>query len=61
MPALLIDCPETGKPVHTGINLPESAFESSTLQNNTTDCPHPDCPEDTHAWDKEDAYLEEGG
>lgn len=61
MAKLIIDCPNTGKPVFTGIDLPKSTLESTTLENNTTDCPHLDCPEDTHTWDKEDAYLEGEG
>lgn len=61
MAKLIIDCPNTGKPVSTGMDLPKSTFESTTLENNTTDCPHPDCPEDTHTWNKEDAYLEGEG
>lgn len=59
MANLMIDCPETGRSIHTGMDLPRSAFESVTLQNNTTDCPHSDCPEDSHTRDKGDAYFED--
>jgi len=57
----MINCPETGRPVHTGMNMSEDAYQSATLENNTITCPHPDCPEDSHTWDEADAYLKDDG
>lgn len=55
MPNVMIKCPETNKPVSTGIAMDEKSFNSSTLSNNNVQCPH--CGK-MHTWQKEDAYLE---
>lgn len=54
MPQLLIDCPETLLPVKTGMSVSRESFDTVTLKNNATDCPH--CGQ-MHRWDKEDAYF----
>jgi hypothetical protein len=56
MARLMITCPNTGEPVFTGIDLPESVLESAELRDNGVGCPH--CGQ-THVWSKEDAYLED--
>lgn len=55
MARLMIDCPVTGKPVFTGIDMPAQALENATMIDNKVTCPH--C-RDTHVWQKEEAYLE---
>jgi endogenous inhibitor of DNA gyrase (YacG/DUF329 family) len=56
MARLMIRCPQTGKPVFTGMDMPPAAFDRATLESNTVRCPH--CGE-PHTWQKADAYLEE--
>lgn len=52
MPMLMIKCPKTGKPVPTGINMPQESLDSSTLESNTIGrCPA--CGE-SHTWGKRD-------
>lgn len=55
MPRIMIKCPTTGKPVPTGMDFDRQTFENATLTNNATGCPH--CQQ-THTWNKADAYLE---
>lgn len=52
---VMIRCPETGKPLSTGLSMDAGSFESSTLENDSVECPH--CGK-THTWSKEDAFLE---
>ena len=58
MPQLLIDCPETGRPVYTGLNLDWFAFESTDLAETALQCP--ECG-GRHVWSKADAYLRADG
>lgn len=57
MPALMIRCPTSGKPVDTGIALSKDAFHDprTVMDNNETSCPH--CQQ-IHIWGKKDAFLE---
>ena len=57
MPAILITCPATGKPVDTGIYLDTLSFENpaTIMEQNIVVCPH--CGQQ-HTWDKKDAYPE---
>lgn len=50
----MIECPETGKPVSTGMAMDKKSFQSSVLKNNTLKCPK--CGK-KHTWDKKDAFL----
>jgi endogenous inhibitor of DNA gyrase (YacG/DUF329 family) len=55
MGMIVIVCPNTGKPVNTGIAMPRAAFESSAFENNSVGpCPH--CGQ-THVWSKKDALV----
>lgn len=58
MAQVLIDCPETGKPVATGWDLDWSGLEAAEIESQTLDCPI--CGK-THRWTKEDAYLRADG
>ena len=54
---VMITCPNTGKPVPTGIGMNKASWATTTLADNTVgECPH--CGQ-THTWSKEDAYLED--
>ena len=54
MSRLLITCPETGKPVYTGLNMEWLNLEASELGENVLDCPA--CGR-RHSWTKQDAFL----
>jgi hypothetical protein len=56
MAKVMIRCTETNEPVYTGLSLDEDSFESRDLGTNSVWCPH--CGQE-HAWDKEDAELED--
>lgn len=58
MPQVMITCPETGKPVYTGMNFDWYAFEWIQVPDSTIECPK--CGE-VHQWDKTDAYLRADG
>lgn len=58
MAQLLIDCPETGRPVATGWDLDWSGFEAAEIEPQTLDCPACGQP---HRWTKEEAYLRADG
>jgi len=54
---VMINCPETGTPVATGISMERVSFAPSILENQVLhNCPI--CGRD-HFWSKEDAFLEE--
>ena len=55
MPRVLIECPETGELIPTGVELKEEEFAASNLRNKRVDCP--ECGR-THVWQIEDAILE---
>lgn len=53
---ILITCPNTGRPLSTGMVMDRRSFASSVLLNNSVGpCPH--CGQ-IHSWSKEQAYLE---
>jgi hypothetical protein len=57
MRRLMITCPETQKPLPTGISMDEATFTDPTsrLGHHATSCPH--C-QGVHRWSKADAVLE---
>ena len=57
MATVMIRCPETGKALPTDLVMTKSQFETSTLENNTVNCPH--CGQN-HTWSKDDVWLEAG-
>ena len=54
MPRVMIDCPETRKPVYTGNNFSWLAFDALALEERELHCP--ECGR-WHRWKKSDAYL----
>ena len=58
MSRLLITCPETGKPVYTGLNMEWYALEAAQLGEQELDCP--ECGQ-RHRWTKRDATLQADG
>ena len=58
MPQVMIMCPETGKPVYTGMNFDWWSFESVQLPKSSIACPK--CGE-VHEWEKTDAFLQADG
>lgn len=58
MSRLLINCPETGKPVYTGLNMEWYALEALELGEQELDCP--ECGR-RHCWTKHDATLQADG
>lgn len=57
MGQVVIDCPDTGKPLSTGMSMPKETFESSSFDNNSVGpCPH--CKK-MHTWSKADARVQE--
>lgn len=58
MSRLLITCPETGKPVYTGLNMEWYALEAAQLGEQELDCP--ECGR-RHRWTKQDAILQSDG
>jgi hypothetical protein len=56
MTRLMMNCPETGKPIYTGIVLPKRMFDVIRMPA-TTISPCPAC-ENEHAFQKDDVYLE---
>jgi endogenous inhibitor of DNA gyrase (YacG/DUF329 family) len=55
MANVVIKCPKTGKLVPTGMNMDEASFKSSSMTNNSFNCPA--CGE-THTWNKDQASLQ---
>jgi endogenous inhibitor of DNA gyrase (YacG/DUF329 family) len=56
MAMVMVKCPNTGKPVPTGIGMSKESFASSTLESNSFSCPA--CGS-MHTWSKRDAFLQE--
>jgi endogenous inhibitor of DNA gyrase (YacG/DUF329 family) len=52
----MIQCPQTGKPVFTGVQMSRGSFQHAKLEGNDVPCPH--CGA-THAWSMKNAFLEE--
>lgn len=51
---VMIDCPNQGEPLFTGIAMDEQSFKTATLENNSIYCAHCNVQ---HPWSKADAYL----
>ena len=58
MSQVLITCPETKRPVYTGLNYEWSQFDAVELPPQSLKCPQ--CGK-THQWAKTDAYLRADG
>ena len=58
MPRVLIQCPETGRPVYTGMNFDWLTFDSLQLGEKSIDCP--ECGK-RHVWTRQDAILQADG
>jgi endogenous inhibitor of DNA gyrase (YacG/DUF329 family) len=58
MPQVLINCPETGRPVYTGMSYDWFSFDAAVLVEPSFKCPQ--CGH-THSWKKTDAYLRADG
>ena len=58
MPRVMITCPETEKPVYTGMNFDWFSFESTKIALKSIFCPN--CGKE-HSWGRNDAYLESDG
>lgn len=56
MAIIMIKCPKTGKDISTGMAMDKASFQSSSLSQNITSCPH--CG-NQHTWDKKDAWLQD--
>lgn len=56
MAHIVIKCPNTGKPVPTGVDMDKKGFESAQLSGNSFQCPA--CG-NMHTWDKKDAWVQE--
>jgi len=55
MAVVMINCPDTGKPLSTGLSMDRQGFRTSQLSSNTVGpCSH--CGK-SHTWNKKDAYL----
>ena len=55
MARVMIACPDTGKPIYTGMSCDEVTFEASQLTDKSVLCP--ECGQ-VHTWNKQDAYVE---
>ena len=58
MARVMIHCPETGKPVFTGMTFDWSSFETTRIGIRSVRCS--ECGE-KHTWMRRDAYLDEDG
>ncbi len=58
MSQVLITCPETGRPVYTGMNFEWSTFETLDLPEQSLKCP--ECGK-IHAWTKSEAFTRADG
>ena len=54
MARVMIECPETHKPVYTGNNFSWMEFDGLALEERELQCP--ECGR-IHRWNKSDAYL----
>jgi predicted RNA-binding Zn-ribbon protein involved in translation (DUF1610 family) len=55
MARVMIACPDTKRPIYTGVSSDEVTFETSQLAGQSISCPQ--CGQ-VHIWNKQDAYLE---
>jgi hypothetical protein len=58
MSQVLITCPETKRPVYTGLNYEWPSFDAADLPRQTLKCPH--CGK-IHSWSKAEAFLRADG
>lgn len=58
MARVMIECPNTGKMIYTGMNLNWSTFESTFIGEACIRCPK--CGE-VHEWRREDVFMDEVG
>ena len=58
MARVMIDCPETGEPVYTGMTFDWPTFENIKIGERLIHCSS--CG-DEHKWKRPDAHLEEDG
>lgn len=56
MPKIMINCPNTGKPVFTGMIMDRQSFEQDSKAFSQTGTPCSECGE-VHEWSKQDAFL----
>ena len=56
MAAVFTDCPATGRPIDTGIEIDEMSFDRLPSFSGKIFCPH--CSIE-HAWDKSKAWLKD--
>ncbi len=58
MARIMINCPQTNKPVPTGLSMNKASFEEPTnmMEGNSLRCP--ECRA-MHTWGKKDAFLED--
>lgn len=58
MARVMIDCPETGKPVYTHLNFEETEWDAVPIGARQIECPR--CGK-IHQWVRADAYLDDDG
>ncbi len=58
MARVMINCPETGRPIYTHMNFDWLEFDSVTIGTKSVECP--ECGK-VHEWTRHDAYLDEEG
>ena len=58
MARVMINCPETGEPVYTGMTFDWPSFETVKIGEKSVRC---SACGDEHTWKRPDAYLEEDG
>ncbi|NQU62049.1 MAG: hypothetical protein HQ512_13035 [Rhodospirillales bacterium] len=58
MARVMIECPETGEPVFTGMTFDWPSFENVKIGEKSVRC---SVCGDEHFWKRPDAYLEEDG
>ena len=52
--AVMIKCPNSGKPVMTGLSMSKGSFQKALIGTHEVRCPH--CGQ-VHMWSKKDAHL----
>jgi hypothetical protein len=53
----MINCPNTGKPIFTGVSMDRYSFEQDNKAFSDTGASCTECGE-VHPWQKQDAFLE---
>jgi endogenous inhibitor of DNA gyrase (YacG/DUF329 family) len=57
MGRIMINCPNTGKPVFTGMTMDRESFEQDSNAFSQTGTPCSECGE-LHKWQKQEAFME---